>query len=58
MSEDYVKLAGIVDTEELDESVIKSVTKRIPWLLALLCLGLVTSLLISGFHNVVAALPA
>ena len=58
MSEDYVKLAGIVDTEELDESVIKSVTKRIPWLLALLCLGLVTSLLISGFHSVVAALPA
>lgn len=58
MSEDYVKLAGIVETEDLDESVFKSVSKRIPWLLALLALGLVTSLLISGFHNVVAALPA
>ena len=58
LSEDYVKLAGVVETEELDESVFKSVKKRIPWLLALLALGLVTSLLISGFHSVVAALPA
>lgn len=58
LSEDYVKLAGIVDTEDLDESLFTSVKKRIPWLLALLALGLVTSLLISGFHSVVAALPA
>lgn len=58
LSEDYVKFAGIVETEELEESLFTSVKKRIPWLLALLALGLVTSLLISGFHSVVAALPA
>lgn len=58
LAEDYVKFAGVTGEEEADESVFKSVGKRIPWLLALLALGLVASLLLSFFHSVIAALPA
>lgn len=39
LSEDYAKLAGLSDEEDLDEPLICSVKKRLPWLLALLALG-------------------
>ena len=55
--DDYVKLAGITEEEDIDESVVKSVTKRIPWLVVLLVLGLIQSISMSGFEAVVAALP-
>ena len=55
--DDYVKLAGITEEEDNDESVVKSVTKRIPWLVVLLVLGLIQSISMSGFEAVVAALP-
>ena len=55
--DDYVKLAGITEEEDIDESVIKSVTKRIPWLIVLLVLGLAQSISMGGFEAVVAALP-
>ena len=55
--DDYVKLAGITEEEDIDESVVKSVTKRIPWLVVLLVLGLIQSIAMSGFEAVVAALP-
>lgn len=55
--EDYAKLAGLTEEEELDESVFKSVKKRIPWLVVLLVLGLVQAFSMSGFESVVAALP-
>lgn len=57
MGEDYAKLAGLSSEEELDESLLRSVKKRIPWLVILLFLGLITSLLISNFESVVVALP-
>lgn len=57
MVEDYAKLAGLSSEEDLDESIKKSIEKRIPWLLILLMLGLSTSLLISKFETVVASLP-
>ena len=57
MVEDYAKLAGLSSEEDLDESIKKSIEKRIPWLLILLVLGLSTSLLISKFETVVASLP-
>lgn len=57
LTEDYVKFAGLTEEEDLKESVFKSMRKRIPWLLFLLVLGLVTSILISGFENVVASIP-
>lgn len=57
LSDDYAKLAGLSSEEDLDESIFTSIKKRVPWLLILLGLGLVTSLLISSFEKVVAALP-
>lgn len=57
MADDYAKLGGLTEEEELDESVFLSVKKRLPWLIALLFLGLLVSSLISGFEAVVAALP-
>lgn len=55
--DDYVKLAGITEEEDLDESVRVSVKKRIPWLIVLLVLDLIQSFTMSGFEAVVAALP-
>ena len=55
--EDYAKLAGLTEEEELDESVFASVKKRIPWLIVLLILGLAQSFSLTGFEQVVAALP-
>lgn len=57
MGDDYAKLGGLSSEEDLEESTVKSIKKRIPWLLILMGLGLVTSLLISRFEYVVAALP-
>ncbi|MCM1130843.1 MAG: magnesium transporter [Roseburia sp.] len=57
MGDDYAKLGGLTEEENLNESVFLSVKKRLPWLIALLFLGLVVSSLISGFETVVAALP-
>ncbi|MDE7263570.1 MAG: magnesium transporter [Anaeroplasmataceae bacterium] len=57
MGDDYAKLGGLTEEENLGESILSSVKKRLPWLIALLFLGLVVSSLISGFEAVVAALP-
>lgn len=57
MKDDYAKLGGLTEEENLGESVFLSVKKRLPWLIALLFLGLLVSSLISGFETVVAALP-
>ena len=55
--EDYAKLAGITEEEDLNESVFKSIKKRLPWLIVLLVLGLLQSFLMTGFEVVVSALP-
>ena len=55
--EDYAKLAGLTEEEDLDESVFASIRKRIPWLIVLLILGLAQAFSMSGFENVVACLP-
>ncbi len=57
LGDDYAKLAGLASEEDLKEPLLKSVKKRIPWLFALLGLGLITSLLVSRFETVVAGLP-
>ena len=57
MGDDYAKLGGLSSEDDLDESVFKSIGKRMPWLFILLGLGLMTSLIISGFEPVVDALP-
>ena len=58
LSDDYVKLAGLTSEEELDESTFKSVKKRIPWLCALLVLGLIISLVMRVFESAIVAVPA
>ncbi|CBK74233.1 Mg2+ transporter (mgtE) [Butyrivibrio fibrisolvens 16/4] len=55
MGEDYAKLAGLTAEEDLNESLPESIKKRIPWLLLLLGLGLVTSSVIGIFEAVVAS---
>ncbi len=58
LSDDYAKLAGLTSEEELEESTFKSVKKRIPWLCALLVLGLIISLVMGLFESAIVAVPA
>lgn len=57
LTDDYAKLAGLTETNELDEKTIVSVKKRIPWLVILVAMGLGVSLLISSFEDVVKSIP-
>ncbi len=57
MSEDYAKLAGLPEEDDLNERVFGSVKKRIPWLSALLLLSLAVSGVLRGFDAVMAAFP-
>lgn len=57
LADDYAKLAGLTEEDELSSSVFKSVKKRIPWLIILLILGLAQSFIMTGFEVVVATLP-
>ncbi len=57
MSEDYAKLAGLSESEDLSESVFQSVKKRLPWLMLLLLLSIGVSTVIGLFDFVIAALP-
>lgn len=57
MGEDYAKLAGLSAEEDLNESLKKSIRKRLPWLLVLLGLGMVVSSVVGVFEGVVAQLP-
>lgn len=57
MSEDYAKLAGLTNDEDLNEPLRKSLKKRLPWLGLLLILGLCVSMIISQFEAVIAVIP-
>ena len=57
MSEDYVKLAGLTAEEDLKETVFESMKKRLPWLIALLLLGMIVSSVVGIFESVVAVIP-
>ncbi len=56
MSNDYARLAGLTEKEDLDEPLFMSMKKRIPWLIVLLILGLGISSVIGIFENVVKEL--
>ncbi len=49
-AEDYAMLAGLTESEDLKERLLKSIRKRIPWLLVLLVLGLIVSAVIQSFQ--------
>ena len=49
--DDYSKLAGIADMDDNDAGPIKSAGKRLPWLIILLFLGMLTSGLMGIFET-------
>ena len=53
LGEDYAKLAGLTDREDLREPLFASIRKRIPWLLILLFLGIGVSFVVGLFEGVV-----
>ncbi len=57
MGEDYAKLAGLTAEEDLNETTMESMKKRMPWLIVLLFLGMGVSSVVGAFEGVVAAIP-
>lgn len=57
MGEDYAMLAGLTAEEDLTETTVQSMKKRLPWLIALLFLGMLVSSVVGVFEGVVAAVP-
>ena len=53
ISEDYAKLGGLSSQEDLDEPLLESMKKRLPWLAALLVLGIGVSAVVGIFESVV-----
>ena len=54
LGEDYAKLAGLTEEEELDESIFESCKKRLPWLALLMFLAMIVSILISSFEEAIS----
>lgn len=57
MGDDYAKLGGLTSEEDLREPALVSMKKRLPWLIALLFLGMAVSSVVGIFESVVAVLP-
>lgn len=57
LGDDYAKLAGLTAEEDLNEPIYKSITKRIPWLLVLMGLGLIVSSVVGLFDPIITAIP-
>ena len=57
MGDDYAKLAGLTSEDDLKESTLTSMKKRLPWLIILLFLGMAVSSVVGIFESVVAVLP-
>ncbi len=57
LGDDYAKLAALSSEEEKDETLWRSIKKRIPWLVALLFMGLGVSAVVGLFEGVVDELP-
>lgn len=56
--EDYSSLAGISDVQvDENETVFKTIKKRLPWLVILLFINLITSSIIIGFEEELKLLP-
>ncbi|WP_052659365.1 magnesium transporter [Bacillus alveayuensis] len=50
-SDDYSKLAGVTDMDGFDRNPFKAAKKRLPWLIILLFLGMMTASLIGRFEE-------
>lgn len=49
-SDDYSKLAGISDVDDVNVNPFKAASKRLPWLIILLFLGMITATLMGQFE--------
>ena len=56
MGDDYAKLGGLSEEEDLHEPLFASLKKRMPWLLILLVLGMAVSGVVGAFEKVVSQL--
>ena len=56
LGDDYAKLGGLTAEEDLQEPLVRSISKRLPWLVVLLGLGLVVSSVVGLFERVVTHL--
>lgn len=50
-SDDYSKLAGISDVDDVDANPFKAARQRLPWLVMLLFLGMITATLMGQFEE-------
>ena len=57
LEEDYAKLAGLTEAEDLKETTTESMKKRLPWLIILLLLGMAVSSVVGTFETVVSVIP-
>ncbi len=56
LGEDYARLAGLPEQEDLQEPLFRSLRKRIPWLMVLLVLSLIVSGVVTVFEPVMQSL--
>ena len=49
-TDDYSKLAGLSDVDDVESSPFKAAKKRLPWLIMLLFLGMITATLMGQFE--------
>lgn len=54
MAEDYARMGGLSEGEDLNEKVLSSMKKRMPWLLLLLFLGMGVSSVVGAFETIVS----
>jgi len=57
LGEDYAMLAGLTESEDLNETAVESMKKRLPWLIILLFLGMGVSSVVGVFESIVAVIP-
>ncbi|EGQ1456177.1 magnesium transporter [Staphylococcus aureus H47224] len=50
-SEDYSRLAGVSDIDSTNDSIIKTALKRLPWLIILTFLGMITATILGRFEK-------
>ncbi|MCM3295052.1 magnesium transporter [Staphylococcus capitis] len=50
-SEDYSRLAGVSDIDSTSDSVIRTASKRLPWLIVLTFLGMITATILGSFED-------
>lgn len=50
-SEDYSRLAGVSDIDSTDDTIFQTALKRLPWLLILTVLGIITASILGSFEE-------